>query len=331
MKTEIAKDIERAGVMIQYDAQCKKVLANKYILSWIMKTVIPEYENLSRDFIRRCIENEPEVGSVFVEPVEDAKEKVKEKNTKENTKEKIEGLNTEDKDAVEGRITYDIRFAAFVPKDIGRMKILVNVEAQRKFYPGYPIVSRGVYYDARMIASQNGVEFEEPHYGDIKKVYSIWVCPNAPNYIGNALTLYNIQKVDVIGHAPELKENYDKMSVAMIYLNQKVSREKGFFDMMNTLLSPDIDVETRKQILRNEYLIPMERGFVREVDLMCNLSQGVFQRGIERGIGRGMERKEREMVENLLKKNMPDEFILDVANISVERLNELKDELLCMA
>ena len=327
MKTEIAKDIERAGDMIQYDAQCKKVIANKYILSWVMQAVIPEFQNLSRDFIRRCIENEPEIGTAFVEPGGDGKDELREKNTKE----KIEGLNTEDKDAAEGKITYDIRFAAFVPQDMGRMKILINVEAQQDFYPGYPIVSRGVYYDARMISSQNGVEFEVPNYGEIKKVYSVWICDNAPKYIGNAITLYSIQKEDIAGHAPKLKENYDKMSIVMIYLNSDVPREKGFFDMMNTLLSPDIDVETKRQILRNEYLIPMERGFVKEVDLMCNLSQGVFQRGIERGIGRGMERKEREMVENLLKKNMPDEFILDVANISVERLNELKDELLCMA
>ena len=73
LKTEIAKDIERADVMIQYDAQCKKVLSNKYILSWIMQAVIEEYENLSRDFIRRCIENEPEIGTFYVEPKKDIK------------------------------------------------------------------------------------------------------------------------------------------------------------------------------------------------------------------------------------------------------------------
>lgn len=319
MKTEIAKDIERADVMIQYDAQCKKVLSNKYILSWIMQAVIEEYENLSRDFIRRCIENEPEIGTFYVEPKKD----IKEENLLKNTKAKIEGLNTEDKDAIEGEITYDIRFAAFVPRDMGRMKILVNVEAQKNFYPGYPIVSRGVYYDARMISSQNGVEFEVSNYGDIKKVYSIWICVNAPKHVGNALTIYNIQKVDVEGYAPELKENYDKMSVAMVYLNQKAPRNKGFFDMMNTLLSPELDVETKKSILRNEYQIPMEREVVKEVSFMCNLSEWVLETGIEK--------ERRNMIENLLRENMSDEFIMRVAEISGEKLKEIKEELLCMA
>ena len=319
LKTEIAKDIERADVMIQYDAQCKKVHSNKYILSWIMQAVIEEYENLSRDFIRRCIENEPEIGTFYVEPKKD----IKEENLLKNTKAKIEGLNTEDKDAIEGEITYDIRFAAFVPRDMGRMKILVNVEAQKNFYPGYPIVFRGVYYDARMISSQNGVEFEVSNYGDIKKVYSIWICVNAPKHVGNALTIYNIQKVDVEGYAPELKENYDKMSVAMVYLNQKVPRNKGFFDMMNTLLSPELDVETKKSILRNEYQIPMEREVVKEVSFMCNLSEWVLETGIEK--------ERRNMIENLLRENMSDEFIMRVAEISGEKLKEIKEELLCMA
>ena len=56
LKTEIAKDIDYAGAMIQYDAQCKKVLSNKYVLSWIMQGTMEEYFNLSRDIIYQCIE-----------------------------------------------------------------------------------------------------------------------------------------------------------------------------------------------------------------------------------------------------------------------------------
>ena len=309
MKTQIAKDIERAGAMIQYDTQCKKVLSNKYILAWIMEAVVEEYACFSRHFIRRCIEDEPEVGTVYVEPGQ-------------YTKDKIEGLNTEDKDVTEHGVTYDIRFATFVPKDLGRMKIIINVEAQRNFHPGYPILSRGIYYDARMISSQNGVEFEEPYYGDIKKVYSIWVCSNSPNYIGNAISIYDIQKRDIVGKAPEDKLNYDKMSVVMIYLNPNVPRKKGFFDVMNTLLSPTMDIERKKYILWNEYQIPMEKGYVKEVDLMCNLSEWVLETG--------MDIRERQIVDKMLKKKISDDFIMDLLEISKEKLDEIKEQLMAM-
>ena len=93
--------------------------------------------------------------------------------------------------------------------------------------------------------------------------------------------------------------------------------------MMNTLLSPELDVETKKSILRNEYQIPMEREVVKEVSFMCNLSEWVLETGIEK--------ERRNMIENLLRENMSDEFIMRVAEISGEKLKEIKEELLCMA
>ena len=329
MKTEIAKDIERAGVMVQYDAQCKKVLSNKYILAWIMQTVVGEFSQMTIDEIYRCIEADIQVGTVSV-------------SSGTTTKEKIEGLHTEDKDAEEGSITYDIHFAAYAPASEENIKILINVEAQQNFYPGYPIVTRSIYYGARMISSQNGVEFMEPDYGDIKKVYSIWICENAPRYIGNAISVYSIEKEDIEGSVPEKKENYDKLAMVIIYLNQKVPREKGFFDMMNVLLSPKINVQEKKSILQNEYRIPMERGLIKEVMLMCNLSQWVLQmgieegieqgieQGIEKGIERGIKHKEKSFVENLIREGFTDAMIMKLAEIDSKQLDQIKAELLCM-
>ena len=58
----------------------------------------------------------------------------------------------------------------------GGIALIINVEAQNDFYPGYPLIKRGIYYCCRMISSQYGREFTGPHYEKIKKVYSIWIC-----------------------------------------------------------------------------------------------------------------------------------------------------------
>ncbi len=44
----------------------------------------------------------------------------------------------------EGTITYDIRFRAFLPgkNKKAEIKLLINVEAQKKFYVKYRIVTR---------------------------------------------------------------------------------------------------------------------------------------------------------------------------------------------
>ena len=331
MKTEMAKDIERAQARIQYDAHCKKVLSNKHILAWIMQTVIKEYSHLSIDFIRRCIEGNPEISTESVEPG--------------YTSEKISGLNTEDKDAKEGMITYDIRYAAYMPRDAKMVKILVNLEGQKDLDPGYEIESRGDYYGARMITSQNGVEFAAPDYGDIKKVYSIWVCMNAPKSIGDAISVYELKKTDIIPGIPDRPEAYDKMSIILICLSGKPSGKRGFIDMMNTLFSTTMDVETKKRILKNEYQIPMETGFVEELSLMCNISEWVFEtgleegwrKGVEQGMREGMEqgmregmeqgliRGRKEIVKNLLEqKILTDDQILRVVHISEDELLEIK-------
>ena len=42
--------------------------------------------------------------------------------------------------------------------------------------------------------------------------------------------------------------------------------------------------------LKDKYAIPMTREFETEVSEMCNLSEGVERRGIEKGIAQGMEK-----------------------------------------
>ena len=47
VENTLAKNITAAGDKAAYDAACKRLLANKVILAWIMKSCLEEY----RDFI----------------------------------------------------------------------------------------------------------------------------------------------------------------------------------------------------------------------------------------------------------------------------------------
>jgi len=68
----------------------------------------------------------------------------------------IKGADTEDKSLHEGIVNYDIRFHAVAPKTGKKVELIVNVEAQNDFYPGYPLIKRCLYYCCRMISSQYG-------------------------------------------------------------------------------------------------------------------------------------------------------------------------------
>ena len=97
--------------------------------------------------------------------------------------------------------------------------MIINVEAQKEYRPGYSLTTRGIFYGARMISAQKGIEFTGKEYDNIRKVYSIWICMNAPDYIGNAISKYSIRKTDILPGIPDRPQGYDKMTVIHICLN----------------------------------------------------------------------------------------------------------------
>lgn len=59
METELSRNIDIAKEKAQYDLLCKKILANKTVLAWIMRRTVKEYANMSIEEIKACIEGEP--------------------------------------------------------------------------------------------------------------------------------------------------------------------------------------------------------------------------------------------------------------------------------
>ena len=276
MRNEFAQNLDLAQAKIQYDEQCKKVLGDKNVLSWILQRTVREYAGMNREEIMKCIEGEPEIGSRRVNPGE-------------TNASQITGMANEDKVNEEGTIFYDIRFFAWIPKSREKIRLIINVEAQKKYHTGYSLTTRGVFYGARMISAQLGTEFEIPEYDKIKKVYSIWICMNAPQYIGNAISEYKLEKTDLIPGIPDRRKEYDKLSVVMVCLNTKKETEDQFLGMLQTLFNTELAEKEKKERLEQEYEIQMENGFGKELSLMCNLSDTVEERGIQKGIEKGIE------------------------------------------
>lgn len=281
METEniLARNIDAAGERAAYDASCKRLLANKIILAWIMKSCIEEYRELDVDEIAgKYIEGNPQIAEAAVHPDEEA------------DGEQIAGANTEDSTIKEGTVTYDIRFYATAPRTGELIRLIINVEAQNDFYPGYPIVKRGIYYCSRMVSSQYGVEFTDSHYEGIKKVYSIWVCANPPKYRENTINRYFVQEENLIGDVTEEKENYDLLTTVIICLGHSGDdKYAGILKLLDVLLSSDKAPEEKKKILQDDFDIKMTKTLESEVRRMCNLSKGVEEKGIEIGTLRAIQ------------------------------------------
>ena len=212
-------------------------------------------------------------------------------------------MGSESTSVQEGTVTYDIRFLAIHPVSNEWVRLIINVEAQSDFYPGYPLVKRGIYYGSRMISSQHGTEFTGMHYEKITKVYSVWLCLNPPKCRQNTITEYSICERNHFGHVQEKRENYDLMTVIMICLGCFEDSAPKLLKMLDVLFS-DESAEVKKRRLTEEFDIKMTRKLEREVAQMCDYSKGVmsrgFERGIEKGIERGIERGIETSIRNLM-------------------------------
>lgn len=269
MTNELTKDIALADRKACYDTYCKRILANKSILTWILKFTVSEFAEMTFSQIRNCIDGDPEISSERIEPG--------------YTNSRITGEMNEDKIPDEGAVFFDIRFSVRIGEIHRQIKLIINIEAQKDFYPGYDIVTRGIFYGSRLISSQLGTEFSYSHYDDIKKVYSIWICMNAPATIGNAISKYSIKKTDYVSGIPDRVKGYDKLSVIIICLNETSENQSQLTAMLNTLLSSRLPVKEKIQNLENKFQIKVNNDLGKELNQMCNLSDLVEERGMEKG------------------------------------------------
>ena len=83
----------------------------------------------------------------------------------------------------------------------------------------------------------------------------------------------------------EARKDYDLLSALMLCLGDPEKDEnQGILRLLSVLLSSEIKAGQKKEILEKEYHIEMSQQFGEEVSQMCNLSEGVEQKGIQKGI-----------------------------------------------
>ena len=280
METSVATGLRAAGEKAQLDAACKRLVSEREILAWLMKSCLEEYRDCGvKEIAERYIEGTPQVGEEPVHPDEAPR---------------IHGMSTEDSSIHEGTVVYDVRFTAMAPSTGEPIRLIINLEAQNNYHPGYPIVMRALYYCCRLISSQYGREFTHGRYDKIKKVYSIWICMNPPKNRKNTITRYRIAENNLVGSVKEQKAYYDLMTAVMVCLGAEDDQNyEGLLKLLDVLFSTEANLKEKQEILEQEFSIGMTQAMESEVSLMCNLSQGIEEKGIQKGIQEG-KKEERQ-------------------------------------
>ena len=138
---------------------------------------------------------------------------------------------------------------------------------------------------SRLISSQKEKDFVNSSYDDIKRVYSIWVCMNMDEDSMNHIHLTND---NVIG-SYTWKGKLDLLNIVMIGLSKELPEHDEQYELhrlLGALLSKELTIDEKLNIIGNEYDIPVEENFRKDVSVMCNLSQGIEEKGIAIGESR---------------------------------------------
>ena len=171
-----------------------------------------------------------------------------------------------------------------------------------------------VFYVSRMISSQKERDFSNSNYNDIKRVYSIWLCMNMPE---NSLEHIHLAKDSIVNfHA--WKGKMDLINIVMIGLAEELPKHEEKYELhrlLGALLSQDLTVNEKLDIIGNEYAIPIEKDFREDVSIMCNLSRKIKETGIETG--------KREMIMKMYNKGYTAAQIADVAEMDEEHIKDI--------
>lgn len=277
MDTELKNAVNAANINAQYDEKAKRLLGNKIILAHILVNTVDEFREMEPEDVVPYIEGEPSISTVPTEPGHTNMAAVK-------NGQRIVGLNTEHAEINEGLVRFDIIF--YVRLKDGISQIIVNIEAQKDNPSGYHLLNRAVFYVSRLVSSQKERDFVKMDYNSIKPVFSIWICMNMEE---NSMDYIHLADDQLMGSC-QWEGGLSLLNIVLIGIAKELPEQNGnhsLHRLLNAMLSAELSAAEKLGIMETEYHIPLDEKLRKDVNVMCNLSQGIEEKGRMKGLAEG--------------------------------------------
>lgn len=275
MDTIIKDTLSQHKIML--DQNCKLMISHEEMLSRIIKEFVEEAKHLSIEEIIKIVQDEH----------------------------RFQRLNNENSIPGYGTVRFDFFGCIDLPQPDHTIKrIYLNVEIQNDAYPKYSLITRGDAYLSRIQTTQWGKEYNDQNYDGVKKVYLIWILPQAAKKRDGQVSICKTDEEKQL----EKVESYDKREQIVIYLDKEHDTSKKYQEH-DEILTPLVVFLNNILDYQGKIRIMKEYGFKeieKEVRDVCDyaniLEKEYLNKGIGIGVEKGTQKKNIEHVRKLMTK-----------------------------
>ena len=273
MDTIIKDTLSQHKIML--DQNCKLMISHEEMLSRIIKEFVEEAKHLSIEEIIKIVQDEH----------------------------RFQRLNNENSIPGYGTVRFDFFGCIDLPQlDHTIKRIYLNVEIQNDAYPKYSLITRGDAYLSRIQATQWGKEYNDQNYDGMKKVYLIWILPQAAKKRDGQVSICKTDEEKQL----EKVETYDKREQIVIYLDKEHDTSKKYQEY-DEILTPLVVFLNNILDYQGKIRIMKEYGFKeieKEVREVCDYANILEKEYLNKGIGIGVEKGIEQGTQNERIKNI---------------------------
>ena len=244
-----------------YDSIFKSTIRKADVLASFLHEYVDEYMDMTREEILACID-------------------------KEATGRYAKECNPQPLGEKDGS-RVDSLFRVRLPGSDGSVAVYVNVEGQNKFHLPYPLENRAESYVSELLYSQNGKEMQNHDYGNLKKVYSIWLLFDPPKKLMNTAIRYDRQPHVLFGEPRSEIPKMDLTHVIMVYIGRYREDLPDALALVTALFSNNIDSDVRFHTLDSRFKIRFDDKERREVEEMVSLHDSFYEGYVSYGMELG--------------------------------------------
>ena len=273
MDTIIKDTLSQHKIML--DQNCKLMISHEEMLSRIIKEFVEEAKYLSIEEIIKIVQDEH----------------------------RFQRLNNENTISGYGTVRFDFFGCIDLPQlDHTINRIYLNVEIQNDAYPKYSLITRGDAYLSRIQTTQWGKEYNDQNYDGMKKVYLIWILPQAAKKRDGQVSICKTDEEKQL----EKVETYDKREQIVIYLDKEHDTNKKYQEY-DEVLTPLVVFLNNILDYQGKIRIMKEYGFKeieKEVREVCDYANILEKEYLNKGIGIGVEKGIEQGTQNERIKNI---------------------------